>query len=264
MDQTPDQIKKIKQAQRTLWVGIFLIVLVGTLIAVYFIFVNPVGEAEDVINTNVPVVAVDTSNWQIYTSDTSGYSIKYPDNYLVKTETEGYVVFDPISIDSPSITYLHISVTVEDNDFHTYRLGVLTNTAVDNDSLINEEDVVIDGLDGKKITLKNALGETVIHYIVSYLGKVYDISAGDSIGADVLSNFLSNFQITQLDDGIDISDTNEFSGKQCVGNNDCGAYPCIEGTCLVKECTSDSECLKGTCGQYVTPVPGYCTTIDVL
>ena len=206
---------------------------------------------------------IDTTSWQTYEDKTNGYSIKYPADYLIKMQTDGYVVFDPKSIDTPDTTYLHISVTVEDNDFHTYRLGVLTDPSVQSDS-VSEEDVTIDGLDGKKITLKNALGETIIHYIVNYLGKVYDISVGDSVDSEILNNVLASFRINQLADDVDIFDTNEFTGKACVSNNDCGAFPCYENKCLVKQCTSDSECLAGTCGQYATPVLGYCTTIDVL
>jgi len=207
---------------------------------------------------------INTSDWQTYEDKTNGYSIKYPSDYLIKMNTDGYIVFDPVSIDTSDTTYLHISVTVEDNDFHTYRLGILTNPAVDSDSPIDEEDVTIDSLDGKKIILKNALGETIIHYLVSYLGKVYDISAGDSVDSDVLDKVIVSFDINQLDGNVDIADTNEFTGKECVSNNDCGAFPCVNNKCLVQECTSDSECSKGTCGQYVTPVPGYCTMMDSL
>lgn len=368
--QTPEQLKQIKKAKWTMWLGIFIIMFVGLAAAVYFLFLQPVGEgninANTSTNTNVlstvlevqlangkvstqcqidddcilfdstkdlseccpaPTCdyygddkwiavnaesyqsywqanvcisgmpcseyeqikcpfnendkysvqcvnnvckkvfsggSVDASNWQTYGDKTSGYSIEYPADYLIKMETDGYVVFDPASIDTPNTTYLHISVTAEDNDFYTYRLGILTNAAVDTDSPIDEEDVTIDGLEGKKITLKNVLGETIIHYIVSYLGKVYDISAGDSVGADVLDKVIVSFDINQLAENVDISDATEFSGKTCVSNNDCGAFPCVNNKCLVKECISDSECSKGTCGQYVTPVPGYCTMIDAL
>lgn len=204
------------------------------------------------------------SNWQTYEDQVNGYSIKYPADYLIKMETNGYVVFDPTSIDSPDTTYLHISVTVEDNDFHTYRLGILTNPAVDNDSPISEVDVTIDGLDAKKITLKNALGETVIHYIVSYLGKVYDISAGDSVDSQIIDTFVASFDIWQLGESIDIADTEYFDGRTCDSNNDCGAFPCVNGGCLVKKCTCSCHCPGSVCGGHETPVPGYCTTMDVL
>ncbi|MDP2684669.1 MAG: hypothetical protein Q8P20_06545 [bacterium] len=203
------------------------------------------------------------SDWLTYEDKVNGYSVKYPDDYLIKMETDSYVVFDPASIDTPDTTYLHISVNVEDNDFHTYRLGILTNSVVESNSVI-EEDVNIDGLSGKKITYKNALGETIIHDIVDYLGKVYDISTTDSVDEGTMDNVLANFSITQLDSSIDITNTTEFMDKVCVSNNECGAYPCYERVCLVQVCTDDSECAVGTCGQYVTPVPGYCTTMDSL
>jgi len=272
---TPEQEKKIKGAKMKLWLGIIIIVVVGLLIAVYFVFLNSedgntnnVANSNSVSNTNAATNSdsslTDVTSWPIYEDTINGYLMKYPADYLVKMETSGYVVFDTISIDTPDTTYLHISVTAEDNDFHTYRLAVLTNSAVDNDSPINEEDVIINGLEWTKITLKNALGETIIHYIVPYLGKVYDISAGDSVDSDVLDTVVSNFEINQLAADVDIDDTTYFSDRECVGNNDCGAFPCVSNKCLVEECTSDSECSKGTCGQYVTPVPGYCTMMDSL
>lgn len=269
MDQQPTKTSK------TLPVLIIIVVVLAIGVGVYFYFtqteeegarVSVVENINTVMNTNTVsnLNATDTTIWQTYEDKTNGYSVKYPDDYLIKMEIDGYVVFDPKSIDTPNTTYLHISVTVEDTDFHTYRLGVLTNPAVDKESLINEEDVTIDGLSGKKITLKNALGETIIHYIVNYLGKVYDISAGDSVDSEILNNVLASLRINQLADDVDISDTSEFTGKACISNNDCGAYPCYENECLVRQCTEDSECPKGTCGQYATPVLGYCTMIDVL
>jgi len=112
--------------------------------------------------------------------------------------------------------------------------------------------------------LKNAQGETIFHYVVNYLGKVYDILAGDSVDSEILNNAVSSFQIAQLADSVDVTDGSEFTDKVCTSNNDCGAYPCYENTCLVQACTDDSKCLVGTCGQHVTPVPGYCTMIDSL
>lgn len=267
---TPEQ--KIKRAKLILWLGIAIIIIIGLSVAVYFVFVKIAGQGnvnvvENVnVTTNVNKVVntnVDTSDWQTYENTKNGYSIKYPADYLIKMEMDDYVVFDPASLDTPNTTYLHISVTVEDNDFHTYRLGVLTDPSVQSGSA-SEEDVTIDGLSGKKITLKNALGETIVHYIVNYLGKVYDISAGDSVDSQVLDGVVSSFDIKQLGDDVDITNTNEFSGKACVSNNDCGAFPCVNNECLVQKCSSDSDCPNGLCGLHATPVPGYCTTMDVL
>ncbi|MBU0598572.1 hypothetical protein KKF61_06330 [Patescibacteria group bacterium] len=210
------------------------------------------------------ITATDSSSWQTYEDALNGYSIKYPADYLIKMQTDNYVVFDSTDIDSPDTSYLNVSVNAENGDFHTSRLSILTDRSVDTDTPMDEVDTTISGLSGKKITLKNVLGETIIHYLVAYLGKVYDISAGDSVEATVLNSIISSFEINQLSDEIDISDTEYFSDKECVGNNDCGAFPCLDGICLVQRCAEDSECAAGTCGQYITPVPGYCTTMDSL
>lgn len=204
-----------------------------------------------------------TLDWQTYQDKVNGYTVMYPGDYLIKMDLDGYVIFDPVSMDTPDTTYLAIIVDVEDNDFHTHRLGILTNSAVQSDTVV-EEDVTIDGLSGKKITYKTVLSETMIHYIVDYLGKVYDISAGDSVPSETMDNVVANFKINQLFDTVDIADPEVFTGQTCLSNNDCGAYPCYENVCLVQACTNDSECSAGTCGQYVTPVPGYCTTMDSL
>lgn len=255
-------------------IGHIVFVIVVAVIAIIMVGVawNYQEIAEDgsdvVVNdtsnaTTNSVIGIDRTDWQTYVDSLHAYSIQYPGDYLIKTESNGYVVFDDETIDSPDTSYLHISVTVEDSDFHSYRLGILTDPAVDSTTIV-EEDIVIDGLTGTKITLKNALGEIIIHHIVVYLGKVYDISMGDSADTGVIASFLESFDIAQLAATVDIADVTTFTGKLCASNNECGAYPCSEGTCLVKECTDDSECAAGTCGQYVTPVPGYCTTIDAL
>ena len=179
-------------------------------------------------------------------------------------ETDGYVVLDPISIDSPDITYLHITVTVENIDFHSYRLKLLTGPTIDIDSRVIKEDREISGLPGEYISFKNKLGETEVHYVVPYLGKVYDISSLDTVDAAILDAFVFSFQIYQLEDEVDISDASTFTGKICTSDNDCGAFPCVSGECLIQECTSDDECPNGICGLHATPVPLYCTTIDAL
>lgn len=209
------------------------------------------------------VKTLNSANSQTYEDKINGYSAEYPADYLIKLQTDNFVVFDPVSLDTPDTTYLNISVMVEDNDFHTYRLGLLTEQSY-NPNLTQEEDIIISSINGKKITLFNTFGGVSIHNIVSYLGKIYDISSGNSVDQDLVDSFIENFSITQFDASVDISDTTVFENKSCVSSNECGAYPCLDGTCLVQACTSDSECPQGTCGQYVTPVPGYCTMVDSL
>lgn len=198
-----------------------------------------------------------------YTNDKHGYSLQIPAGYGKNLVLPGYLALDVVTASSADLTFNRIIVTVSDIDIHTHRLEILTDPAANTDN-ITEKDVTVSGLTANKLALKNALGETIIHYLVSYLGKVYDIETTDSVAQDLIETFLENFAITQLDANIDISDPTMFENKSCVSNNECGAFPCVSNKCLVKECTNDSECSKGTCGQYVTPVPGYCTMMDSL
>jgi len=204
-----------------------------------------------------------TSGRQMYDDEVNGYSLLIPEGYGKNTELQGYIALDVVTASSATLTFNRIIVTVRDIDMHTHRLGILTSPAADTENM-TEEDVTVSGLTANKLTLKNALGETIIHYLISYLGKIYDIETTDSVDQNLIDTFLDNFTITQLDSSIDIANTSEFTGKACVSNNECGAYPCYENTCLIKECTDSSECSAGTCGQYVTPVPGHCTMIDSL
>ena len=54
---------------------------------------------------------------------------------------------------------------------------------------------------------------------------------------------------------------NKYLNKTCIENGDCGAFPCVNGQCLVQPCDSDRDC-PGPCGLNLTPVPGFCTTTD--
>ena len=54
-----------------------------------------------------------------------------------------------------------------------------------------------------------------------------------------------------------------YINKQCSDDKDCGPFPCIEKTCLVKRCSSDIECPNGLCGLNASPTPGYCTNVDI-
>jgi hypothetical protein len=49
----------------------------------------------------------------------------------------------------------------------------------------------------------------------------------------------------------------------CASSQDCGSFPCWEGHCYVRFCNADDQCRAGLCGMHATPVPGFCTTIDV-
>lgn len=204
-----------------------------------------------------------TLGWQTYEDEINGYSLLIPENYGKNTELEGYLALDVVTASSATLTYNRIIVTVSDIDLHTQRLIILTSPAANTENLV-EKDVEVSGLTGTKLTFKNALGETMIHYLVAYLGKVYDIETTDSVDQDIIDTFVSNFSITQLDTSIDIADSSVFESKTCISNNECGAYPCLDGTCYIQECNDESDCDAGVCGQYVTPVPGYCTMIDSL
>jgi hypothetical protein len=56
----------------------------------------------------------------------------------------------------------------------------------------------------------------------------------------------------------------KYFDKQCENNNGCGAFPCVDNKCLIKTCIADNQCPNNLCGLHATPVPGFCTTIDVL
>ncbi|MFC1687610.1 PsbP-related protein [Patescibacteria group bacterium] len=343
MDTQPES-QDVKKAKSILWIGLILIILIGTAIAVYFIFlkgqsINPSNNQNVTVNTNtvtqgdcdlitdsqecydrqdclpvdicgctttyelsrrcgdedmipclcvaggfdhcetldcnnsqVPSVFGSNSNaisntitspeWQTYTDLAHGYSIQYPDNYLIKSEADGYVAFDSASIDSPSLSHLHVTVTVEKNSLHKYSLGIKTNSVVNTDYNVVEENYTIDGLDGRKITYRDALGNFVIRYVVEYLGAIYDIEAFQSSHEQTLDAMVASVTITRAP--YDPSDVTAYEGATCTTDRDCGALPCVLGECLVQLCDDDSDCSNGTCGLHITPVPGYCTTVDAL
>ena len=59
-----------------------------------------------------------------------------------------------------------------------------------------------------------------------------------------------------------IRECNTYLNKSCTTSQECGSFPCSEGTCLIRACNQDSQC-PITCGLHATPVPRFCTTIDV-
>jgi len=226
-------------------------------------FTFEITDESSVPNSNFS--GVNTSDWDTYSDAVNSYSIKVPSDYEVALEQDNYVAFDSSLAESTDLSYMHFVVETRDTDLYTFQISILTNEQVSSDFEPVIEDVTIDSLSGKKITLKNELGETIIHNLVNYLGKTYDIYAGDSI-ADLLAAVVDNFSIDQFGDDVDITDTSLFQGKECVSHSDCGAYPCnpANGKCLIKDCLEDSECPAGVCGLHVTPVPYFCTTVDVL
>lgn len=93
MDQqplTPEQQKKVKKAKITLWLGIAVIVVIGLLIIVYFVFLKESSvENTNTANTNT---TVDTSNWDTYINAQYGFQFKYPGNWSMKENTDGNIV----------------------------------------------------------------------------------------------------------------------------------------------------------------------------
>mgnify|MGYP001562938595 CR=1 FL=1 len=53
-----------------------------------------------------------------------------------------------------------------------------------------------------------------------------------------------------------------YVNADCQSNQDCGPFPCENNKCLIKRCNFDSDC-PGLCGLNLTPVPGFCTTLDI-
>lgn len=62
---------------------------------------------------------------------------------------------------------------------------------------------------------------------------------------------------------IILEECRKYYDKSCTSNNECGSFPCENNVCLIKPCNSDAEC-PTLCGLHATPVPGFCTTIDVI
>jgi hypothetical protein len=60
-----------------------------------------------------------------------------------------------------------------------------------------------------------------------------------------------------------LAQCNSHIGKQCNSNAECGAFPCLNGTCFIKACKRDFDCKSSFCGKAITPVRGFCTTVDV-
>ncbi len=61
---------------------------------------------------------------------------------------------------------------------------------------------------------------------------------------------------------IILEECKKYYNKSCLENKECGSFPCEIGKCLIRSCDSDAEC-PVLCGLHATPVPGFCTTIDV-
>ena len=53
----------------------------------------------------------------------------------------------------------------------------------------------------------------------------------------------------------------KYLNKSCKNAEDCWAFPCVQGSCLVKPCRHDSDCLGALCASAPNPAPvtGFCT-----
>lgn len=60
-----------------------------------------------------------------------------------------------------------------------------------------------------------------------------------------------------------ITECELYINVTCDDDSQCGPFPCIDNDCLILGCAQDSDCPNGLCGLHSTPVPGFCTTLDI-
>ncbi len=53
-----------------------------------------------------------------------------------------------------------------------------------------------------------------------------------------------------------------YTGQTCTTDDDCGIFPCLNGSCLIKECTCSCGCSGNECGGDDSEAPGYCITTN--
>lgn len=90
---TPEQKAKVKKAKIILWLGITTIIVIGLLIAVYFVFVreavaptvNDTDSNQTAVNTNTTTLNSRNDN-QTYVNSKYKYSVTVPKDWAVNTE----------------------------------------------------------------------------------------------------------------------------------------------------------------------------------
>ena len=111
----------------------------------------------------------------------------------------------------------------------------------------------------------NAKIVLVVSVSVAMAWALYIVQAGHALGEDYTGWSCERLAQFARDDGTRFLRECESSHQAfCTANSECGSFPCVDGRCLVKPCEADSACPNGLCGLNATPVPGFCTTIDVM
>lgn len=74
----------------------------------------------------------------------------------------------------------------------------------------------------------------------------------------------SKQNISEDDQGNIPENYDQYIDKSCINDDECAGFPCVSGSCFVRQCKTDSDCPNLLCSEYLSPTPhGYCTNTDV-
>lgn len=89
------------------------------------------------------------------------------------------------------------------------------------------------------------------------------VNSGSNRNGNIATNTSANAnQAVNSTSGVQPSLVNAqaYLDKSCTAEADCGVFPCVNGECLVQECTCSCKCVNSTCGGSTSAAPGYCIT----
>lgn len=167
------------------WSGIVLLIVVSLLIGIYFLWVSnePVSSPDPTLvvmtKANTDVVSSDT--FINYTNEDYEFSVQYPDNWTVTTDSSGD---GPDAIFSASLRGGSEGVII--SVMPTSLEGVVRNSI----SVISEIEIDVNGTTAQKLIGTNAKdGSEYTVVLLEHNDKLYSISGGGQILDDVVSYF---------------------------------------------------------------------------
>lgn len=172
-----------KSNKNEVWSGIVLLVVVATLLSVYFLWMSSQDPEPDppVVNLHSMAPVTDDVLYKTYTSETGGFRVQYPQNWFVEETASGDDAESIYSVEfrgeSEGVTISSMPLSLE---------GVVRNSI----SVTEEETITVNGVPAQQLTgtdVKDGSSYSVI--LLTNQDRIFSISGSGQMFDEIVNYF---------------------------------------------------------------------------
>ncbi len=209
------QSKRAKSVKKTSKPGFSPIIALSVLVAIGVVvgggmyYMTTITGFDDSSNPNVTVKTAansaskgyntftfdPTGDWQTFTNNDYGFSLKYPSNWEgYKTDDQGNFFFSSIELGG---TTLGVSIAVREISLEQY-VSELESGELGAQEIVSQTSATLNGISGTKVLSLNEIGAEKVHIFIEQDEKAYIILydlAGEEAEGDFDERIASTFNL---------------------------------------------------------------------